>query len=63
MTDETPKTAASTVVRIWREPKKQLLEVVEAKTEREGRPVSEVEAVSKAVSQYCKREKRKLGMI
>lgn len=62
MIDETPKTVASAVVRIWKEPKKQLLEVIEAKTEREGRPISEVEVVSKAVNQYCKREKRKLGI-
>ena len=62
MMNETPKNSSSAVVRIWREPKERLLKVIDRKSKKEGRPISEAESVSKAVSQYCQKEERKLGI-
>lgn len=53
---------SGTTVRIWSKPKDRLQRVVEKKTEKEGRPVSEAELVSKAVDALCDKEERKLGI-
>ena len=62
MGQESQKLAGSEVVRIWKEPKKRLQEMVEARTRKERRPVSEAEVVSKAVEALYKRDKKKLGL-
>lgn len=62
MANESPKNSSSAVVRIWREPKERLLKVIDRKSKKEGRPISEAESVSKAVEQYCRKEERKLGI-
>lgn len=62
MADETQKESSSAVVRIWAEPKKRLVRVVEAKSRKEKRPVSEAELVSKAVDRLCDKEEAKLGL-
>lgn len=62
MGQESQKLAASEVVRIWKGPKKQLQEMVEARTRKERRPVSEAEVVSKAVEALYKKDKKKLGL-
>jgi hypothetical protein len=62
MAEQTQKQASGGTVRIWREPKKRLAAVVEKKSEKEGRIVSEAELVSKAVEAYCTKEERKLGI-
>lgn len=62
MANETPKNSSSAVVRIWREPKDRLGEVIKKKAKKEGRPISEAELVSKAVNQFCNKEERKLGI-
>lgn len=62
MTGQPQKTTSGSTVRIWKKPKERLQKVVETKTEREGRPVSEAELVSKAVDALCKKEEKKLGL-
>lgn len=62
MADETPKNSSSAVVRIWREPKERLVRVIEKKSKKERRPISEAEMVSKAVEQLCDKEEKKLGL-
>lgn len=62
MTSETQKSTTSETVRIWAKPKERLVKVAEKKTEREGRPVTEVELVSKAVDLLCDIEERQLGL-
>lgn len=56
------KAASGATVRIWREPKERLLEVVKEKARQERRLVSEAELVSKAVDLYCDEEEPKLGI-
>jgi len=62
MAQESQKTTTSEVVRIWKKAKEQVQEMVEAKTKKECRPVSEAEVVSKAVEALHKKEKKKLGV-
>jgi hypothetical protein len=62
MGQESQKAAASEVVRIWKEPKKRLQEMREAKAKKEQRPVSEAELVSKAVDALYSKERTKLGL-
>jgi hypothetical protein len=62
MADETPKNSSSAVVRIWREPKERLVRVIEKKSKKERRPISEAEMVSKAVDRFCANEEKKLGL-
>lgn len=62
MGQESQRTGSSEVVRIWKGPKKQLQDMVEARTRKERRPVSEAEVVSKAVEALYKRDKKKLGL-
>lgn len=56
------KTTSGATVRIWREPKERLLNVVSEKAKQERRLVSEAELVSKAVDMYCDEEEKKLGI-
>lgn len=62
MAQESQKATPSEVVRIWREAKEQLVELQEATSKKEQRPVTEAELVSKSVRAYYKKEKRKLGI-
>lgn len=62
MADETPRNSSSAVVRIWREPKERLVKVIEEKSKKERRPISEAEMVSKAVDKLCDVEEKKLGL-
>lgn len=62
MADEPQKRSFPEVVRLAEDAKKNLVEVSSKRTEREGRPVSEAELASKAVNQFCKKEKKKLGI-
>ena len=62
MADETPKNSSSAVVRIWREPKERLVRVIEKKSDRERRHISEAEMVSRAVDRFCTIEEKKLGL-
>lgn len=62
MAEQTQKSVTGTTVRIWNEPKKRLQKVRIKRQDKEGRPVSEAELVSKAVEAYCTKEERKLGI-
>lgn len=62
MAEQTTKQASGSTVRIWSEAKERVQEMVEAKTKKERRPVSEAEVVSKAVEALHKKEKKKLGI-
>lgn len=62
MANQTAKQATGYMVRIWAESKKRVREMVEAKTEKEGRPVSEAEIVSKAVDALHKKSRKTLGI-
>lgn len=62
MAEQPQKQVSGSTVRIWDEPKKRLQEMVEAKTRKERRPVSEAEVVSKAVEALYKKDKKKLGL-
>ena len=52
----------SGVVRIWNDAKQLLPKLQEAMSEKEQRPVSEAELVSKSVKAFYQKEKRKLGI-
>lgn len=62
MGKQSQKAASGATVRIWAEPKKRLIGVVEAKAKKERRPVSEAELVSKAVDMFCDQEEKELGI-
>lgn len=57
------KIASGATVRIWRDPKERLQNVIEKKSERERRPISEAEMVSKAVDMLCDIEEPQLGIV
>jgi hypothetical protein len=63
MGQESQKATTSEVVRIWKEAKEHLGELCEATTKKEHRPVSEAEIVSKSVTAYYNKSKRKLGIV
>jgi predicted nucleotidyltransferase len=62
MAQESQKEELSGVVRIWTVEKKGLEEVREEKAKQEKRPFTEVELASKAIRDYVRKEKRKLGI-
>lgn len=62
MRQETQKQASGSTVRIWAKPKERLVKVIELKSKKEQRIISEAEMVSKAVAALCTKEERKLGI-
>lgn len=50
------------LVRIWTEPKEQLDELMREKSRQEKKRVTEVSLASRAISDFVKKEKRKLGI-
>lgn len=63
MIAEAQRTSTGATVRIWRDSKKRLAKVIEKRSEKEERNISEAEMVSKAVNQFCTKEEKKLGIV
>lgn len=62
MTEETQKTKISTTVRIWTEEKERLKKIARKVADKEDRDVTELELASEAISEYCNKREKKLGI-